>query len=308
MIRARRLLERPIVHQGMSASLGDNINGPSLVHRPAWSDGPGRYLLYFAHHKGRFIRMAHADRPEGPWTVHEKGVLDLGQTPLPTERPDVPQPEWAQRFATDGLYPHIASPDVHLREDSQRFEMILHGLWRTGEQVSLRAWSGDGLAWEVETSIVAWQTYLRVFSHDGWRYALARGGEVLREDETGVFHGAGVQALPSRHRHPCVLVRGDTAHVLSSRIGDAPETILHATVDLRPHWTHWRAEGSESVLRPERAWEGAEAPLSASFIGAAEGLENGLRDPFLFEDGSRVLMVYAGGGEHALGLAEVEGL
>lgn len=51
-----RLPGNPIITQGLDASLGDNINDPSLIRVPDWVPDPlGRYCLYFAHHNGRFI-------------------------------------------------------------------------------------------------------------------------------------------------------------------------------------------------------------------------------------------------------------
>ena len=48
-----------------------NINGPSLVRVPEWVENPlGRYYLYFAHHRGAYIRLAYADAIEGPYTVY----------------------------------------------------------------------------------------------------------------------------------------------------------------------------------------------------------------------------------------------
>ena len=39
-----------------------NINGPSLVRVPEWVENPlGKYYLYFAHHRGAYIRLAYAD-------------------------------------------------------------------------------------------------------------------------------------------------------------------------------------------------------------------------------------------------------
>ncbi|MFV1980611.1 MAG: hypothetical protein ACC655_05595, partial [Rhodothermia bacterium] len=39
-----------------------NVNGPSVIRVPDWINSPlGRYYLYFAHHRGSFIRMAYAD-------------------------------------------------------------------------------------------------------------------------------------------------------------------------------------------------------------------------------------------------------
>ena len=62
-MRVRRFGSNPIIHWGMSASLGGNVNGPSLVRAPSWVPEPlGRYYLYFAHHRGTFIRLAYADR------------------------------------------------------------------------------------------------------------------------------------------------------------------------------------------------------------------------------------------------------
>ncbi len=61
------------------------------------------------------------------------------------------------------------------------------------------------------------------------------------------------------------------------------------------------------LLRPERDWEGANLPVEAGKIGAT-GFVNALRDPYLFEDEGKVYLIYAGGGEAALGLAEITGL
>ena len=48
----------PLIVPEMSASIGTNINGPSLIRVPDWVENPlGRYYLYFAHHKGKFIRL-----------------------------------------------------------------------------------------------------------------------------------------------------------------------------------------------------------------------------------------------------------
>ena len=64
----RRLVDRPIIAPGMDARMGSNIEGPSLIRTPDWLPGRmGRYYLYFADHKGDYIRLAYADRLQGPW-------------------------------------------------------------------------------------------------------------------------------------------------------------------------------------------------------------------------------------------------
>src|SRR5580698_7012803 len=73
-----RFPENPLITQEMSPALGDDINGPSVIRAPSWIEHPlGRYYLYFAHHKGAFIRMAYADNLKGPWKIYAPGVLDV---------------------------------------------------------------------------------------------------------------------------------------------------------------------------------------------------------------------------------------
>ena len=61
-----RLQTNPIIRPEMLPNHdGDNINGPSLIRVPSWLPNPlGAYYLYFAHHGGKYIRLAYADRLE----------------------------------------------------------------------------------------------------------------------------------------------------------------------------------------------------------------------------------------------------
>ncbi len=80
----------------MDARMGDNINGPSVIEAPSWA-GPalGRTYLYFADHKGTYIRLAHADALEGPWRIHSpvfepaewKSVWTVVQRTTPPSEP-----------------------------------------------------------------------------------------------------------------------------------------------------------------------------------------------------------------------------
>ena len=71
-----------MIHQKMfSGEDGDNINGPSLIKVPEWVNDPlGKYYLYFAHHRGEYIRMAYSDNITGPYTIYNEGTLKLNQT------------------------------------------------------------------------------------------------------------------------------------------------------------------------------------------------------------------------------------
>ena len=90
-VKIRRLIDAPIISAVTDASLGENIQGPSLVRVPEWVDSPqGLYSLYFADHKGQYIRLAYADALSGPWTVHVPGSLQLEDSHFPIEPPGVP--------------------------------------------------------------------------------------------------------------------------------------------------------------------------------------------------------------------------
>src|ERR1035441_6076482 len=55
VISAARFLENPLITVASSPSVGDNLNGPSIIRVPPWIKKPlGRYYMYFAHHKGQY--------------------------------------------------------------------------------------------------------------------------------------------------------------------------------------------------------------------------------------------------------------
>ena len=61
-----RLTDGPLI-AGLEPGALANINGPSLLRMPDWVLGRrGAYHLYFAHHKGKSIRLAYADDLVGP--------------------------------------------------------------------------------------------------------------------------------------------------------------------------------------------------------------------------------------------------
>ena len=305
MIRAIRIGDGPIINARMCETIGDNINGPSLIRRPEWAPGPGRYMLYFAHHKGRHIRLATSDSLDGPWEIYRPGVLHLTDTPLAQTRPDTPQPAWAREAGQDGLYPHLASPDVWVDDQTQRLHMLFHGLAEDGEQVSYAAASGDGIAWFADGQAID-ETYLRRFSHNGRVYAMGRLGNLWRDRGDGRWE-AGAKSLPGAVRHVAVLAQGDVLHVVFSRIGDAPERLIHTVLDLGGDWLDWQSGTETEILRPELEWEGAGLPVRPSLAGAT-GFVHELRDPALFTEDGQVWMVYSGGGEAALGLARLDGI
>ena len=88
MVQATRRLDRRIIGPDLHPSSGKNIQGPSLIKVPPWVPDPlGKYYLYFADHKGSYIRLAYADQLIGPWKIHAPGSLQLSQSHFPSESP-----------------------------------------------------------------------------------------------------------------------------------------------------------------------------------------------------------------------------
>lgn len=323
-IRVTRLVDGPIIGPHSHPSIGPNIQGPSLIRVPDWVTAPlGRYYLYFADHKGAYIRLAYADDLRGPWTVHVPGSLQLADSHFPSEPPAVPEGGAEQvyaRYRAAGMdpdklphdpllemtAPHIASPDVHIDEAGQRILMYFHGLEAFGEQVSRLAWSKDGIRFTAEPRVLG-RTYMRAFEHAGSTYTLAMPGQFYRFTESGPFEAGPLRFGPDM-RHNAVLVRGDELLVFWTRVGDIPERILLSRIDLSGPWENWVESEPVEVLRPERDWEGARAPLEASRRSVAYGVVNQLRDPAIFEEDGRVYLLYAVAGESGIAIAELENL
>lgn len=301
-MRAERIGDGPILavdpaHPG----IGDNVNGPSLVRAPAWLPDPlGRYYLYFAHHRGAFIRLATADRLEGPWRARDGGVLPV-----------------AQSTCLD----HVASPDVHVDDERRQIRLYFHGVVHHPEGVpdphanpmdatrpfvqrSKLAVSRDGLSFAVRDEVLG-PSYFRVFRHGGFHYAFAMPGIVYRSRDGVSGFERGPQLFGDEQRHLAVRVRGDRLDVFYTNAGDRPERILHCTIDLEDDWHAWRPTAPRELLRPERPWEGAARPLVASQRGLAPGPVHQLRDPAVFEESGRSHLVYAVAGEQGLALARL---
>lgn len=321
-VRAERLMDEPIISPATDESIGENIQGPSLIRVPDWIENPlGRYYLYFADHKGAYIRLAYADDLLGPWRVHVPGSLQLAQSHFPTEPPPVPEggrERVFERYRAAGMdpeslphdpvfemtAPHIASPDVHVDDDNRRIIMYYHGLSGFGVQESRVAVSQDGIHFIAREEVLG-RTYMRAFRWQGQTYVLAMPGIFYRSADGLSGFEAGPTLFNPDMRHSAVLVRGHELLVFWTRVGDVPERILLSRIDLRGPWEDWQASEPMEVLRPEREWEGADAPLEPSVRSVAYGRVNQLRDPAIFEEDGRTYLLYAVAGESGIGIAEL---
>ncbi len=313
-LRVERLLDAPIIDASTDPSIGTNIQGPSLIRAPDWLQAPlGRYYLYFADHKGSYIRLAYADAHTGPWNVHAPGSLQLHESHFPAAPPEVPPAMRRQLVARtpggldplrEATTPHIASPDVHVDHDARLIVMYFHGLEGPEYQVSRVATSRDGIGFAAQPEVLG-RSYMRVFQHDGMTYAMAMPGRFYRSRDGFTGFEEGPLLFNSYMRHAALLKRGDALYVFWTQVGDAPERILVSVVRLAGDWTRWKETGSREVLRPQRSWEGAEAPVEPSLRGPVYGSVNQLRDPAIYVEGDRVFLLYAVAGESGIALAEV---
>ncbi|HEU5086136.1 MAG TPA: hypothetical protein VFT99_01780, partial [Roseiflexaceae bacterium] len=268
-IDAVRCARNPLITAAMSPTIGDNINGPSVIRVPDWVDQPlGRYYLYFAHHGGDHIRLAYADALDGPWTIYAPGTLQLAQA--------------------RGFQEHIASPDVHADHERREFRMYFHGPVGGPSQRSEVAISRDGLTFVPrETQLGSF--YFRVFQWNGAYYAISKadnsGWGELAHSPDGLAPFTEARPFIRNARHTAVLQHGRHLIVWYSRVGDAPERILACTVDLAGPWTEWRDSQPIEVVQPEADYEGAGYANEPSRFGAATHVRQ-LRDPAIFaEDG-----------------------
>jgi BD-FAE protein len=298
-LRVQRIGTAPIIRPEMLPGAdGANINGPALIRVPAWVARPlGRYYLYFAHHQGRYIRLAYADRLEGPWTVHAPGVLRLEDAPPCVD--------------------HVASPDVVADEATRQVRLYFHCPVGRADapQRTFLALSGDGLRFQA-SPVALGDAYFRLFRRPHAWYALAWGGRLFRSpDGTHPFEpgpsllGAPRAALSDTPgpRHVAIQARGDQVWVYYSSIGDEPERILRRRLDTMGEWKSWRTGAAEEVLSPETDYEGTDLPVVRSRWSAATGRERALRDPFVFEEAGRTYLLYSVAGESGIAIAEILG-
>jgi len=325
---ATRFAGNPLVSVRSDPSVGDNVNGPSVIKVPSWVQQPlGRYYMYFAHHSGTHIRLAYADSLQGPWKVYVPGVLDVSATALYRPQPDPP-------YDIYGVYTHVASPEVLVDDANQRIIMWVHGQFTDGKRwpddpVEAQAWlrrngysqvtqvtvSADGLNFKAQP-VISKEPYLRVFRHGGAYYGIVRLGRLVRAtDPLQPFEGSADPFRDTPHsgkvRHVALHVEGNTLHIFLSVIGAAPESILHTRMSLVGDWKDWKVGAFEEVLKPEARYECPDWPIRPSEVGEIHGAARQLRDPALYVEKTaggrdRMSLFYTVCGEQGIAGADVE--
>lgn len=275
-----------------------NINGPSLVRVPEWVKNPlGRYYLYFAHHRGAYIRLAYADSVEGPYTVYRPGALHRDMTVF--RRRD-----------------HIASPDVHIDTENQRFFMYFHGNYGGG-QASCWATSTDGVNYIASDTLDKRNgAYFRVFWWQGHPYATYHGWISRAEtpEWTAPFIARETPLFPRKSdddntgfpRHTANHLVGDTLRVYYSLYGDSPERIRKSEVKLTADWNDWSPSEPTEVIAPEHDFEGADLPIRPSTGGLDRERVHELRDPAIYCEDGKTWLLYSVAGEQGIAIVALD--
>lgn len=251
-IKVRRFKSNPIIYPDLDPSIGSNIAGPSLIRVPSWSVNPlGKYYLYFAGHKGKFIRLAYTNQLEGPWEIYKKGSLHIEESHFPTEPPE----EKIRSDIRDENVPHIASPDVHVNEYTKEFRMYFHGLESKGRQLTRYALSTDGIHFKTNPEVLI-PPYLRVFYFNGFYYGMCMPGMFYRSLNSLHHFERGPRIFPVTMRHSALRISDKTLQVFWTNVGDSPERILLSCINLAEDWSSWKPSAPIEVMRPVKDWEG----------------------------------------------------
>jgi len=300
-----RLPNNPIIYpELLPGNDGENINGPSLIRVPSWIEGAlGEYYLYFAHHIGKYIRLAYADELTGEWRIYDGKPLQLEDT--------ICNEIYGSIYVD---YKHVASPDIHIDNEAQQIKMYFHcPVYISGPidsddsygQVTLLATSNDGLHF-VPGSEFLGNAYFRVFEWDGYYYAISMPGVFYRSVDGLSNFEEGPTLFSENMRHSAVMIRDGKLLVFYSMVGDAPERILLSEIELSPDWKTWTATEPVVVLEPELEWEGANLPLERSYRGTVSGPVRQLRDPAIYIEDGHTYLLYSISGELGIAIAELK--
>jgi hypothetical protein len=248
-------------------------------------------------------------------------VLHVRDTQFSREGPD---PEGALA----DFYTHVASPEIFIDNERHRVVMWVHGWFTNGERwpatlADARAWarqhgyaqftqaavSSDGLRFQMQPAITK-TSYLRVFRRPDAFYGVARLGLVLRAADPLAAFESGPNLFrdtpyAGRVRHLAVVPKGNRLDLYFTAIGDAPERVLYAVVDISGDWTTWRASDVQAVIAPEASYECPNLPNVPSESGDIAVPVRQIRDPFVFDDDGRSYLYYAFCGEQGIAAAEL---
>lgn len=275
---------------------GININGPSPIIAPDWLNNKlGKFYLYFAHHRGKYIRLAYSNHIEGPYKLKEGGTLQLSDA-LDCED-------------------HVASPDVHVDHANQKIYMLFHGKSiNSVEQLTYLAESDNGINFKVFRKPVG-EFYLKIIPWNGGWVGISKGGTLylskssifdLKKIEKQIYHKRNYfENADGDIRHAALQIIENFLYIFYTRIGDAPESILCNIINLKINPENWKISDTLVISKPTEIWEGSTLELKKSKPGLAAQKENALRDPAILYYMNKTFMFYSVAGESGIAVQEI---
>ena len=320
---------------------GENINGPCLVKLPKWLKKQDRvspkakYYLYFAHHKGKYLRLAWSEKITGPYHMVEDSPLYGAKEDAVYQLKEKLQP-----IGLTSIRSHVASPMVVVDNEAKIFKLYFHSptiLNRTGKNIGQKTYyatSQNGLDFQHNVApMYLGDYYFSPFEVNGRWYAFANHGYLYRaprQGETSLKKDADTEKAIWEERRdffeesittycrandidPLLSVRhlaqvqiGKQLHIFFSCREDSPERMYHTVCDLtNGSWKDWKAGKMELVMKAEMPWEGCTLEAGKSKGGSAKKALNEVRDPFIYQEKDELYLLYCAGGEKGIGIARL---
>ena len=288
---------------------GININGPCLIRVPSFIKNPlGKYYCYFAHHAGKYIRLAYSDKIEGPYKIYKNGTLHIKDTTG---------------------FNHIASPDVHIDCNKQQIIMYYHCPYNNNitPQSTLSAISSDGLNFISNNSNIIYP-YFRKFTYNNFDYGLAMKKDFKKHNTTEIpYFGLSWKSAPATNqksvtavlkkvnnnwieignilpfsRHACIMIT-DKIYILYTTVGDNPEHIQ--ICELLINRNNIQTNNSKKFIEPDTEFEYDNIHSKPSVYGVTYDNVKELRDPYIFNENSNYYLLYTIGGEKGIAIAKI---
>jgi hypothetical protein len=277
-----------------------NINGPSCLRTPNFIKNPlGKYLLYFAHHAGEFIRVAYSDDIFTNWKILNHKINNVSKEKL--------------------FHDHVASPDLYVDNIENKIYMFFHSRIKgSRKQQTFLSKSDDGVNFELVGGSLGLPFYFRHVITETKTFALTKGGNLyinsigpiigtwraLNNINTGKSNEEVMHNKFGSIRHLSLIYYMKTLITFYTKIGDAPERIYAAKIEESEKGI-WLISKEFEITRPEFNFEGVNLDLDASVSGPSLKEENALRDPYVFQDGENYYLFYSCAGESGIAVGKL---
>lgn len=279
----------------------ESICNPCLIKTPSWIKNKlGKYYLYFADHRGKFIKLLYSNHLDRDWKFLNKKILNINS------------------ISKLDAHNHIASPEIYINNKEKKIYMFTHSHSRSKVgQWTYLSLSKDGINFSRKFNKPLAPFYFRFFNHKKYYYGIVKGGDLWRSKNIDAVYKKCQNLLTQKKtkttlhnkngsiRHLSILKKKNYLHCVFSKIGDKPEKIYYTKVFLSKNYLNWKFKKIKEILRPTFPYEGSNLKLKRSKPGDAPEPENALRDPYLFIDGKKTYMIYCVKGEKNFALCQI---